>query len=274
MKLKAIFEFLNQIWGVTKIGAPPTLKAVLSSPSILLKPTTLSRIFFSHIWAAMTGGMDDWAKELKEEIITPNAEGIVLDIGAGHGHSVLYLNRAVVNKYIAVEPNALMHPHIRSNASKTGFHESDGSLVILSHGAEDTKSILRFLHDATGVPDTQVDTLISVRTLCTVPAPQKTLADLVGDVLKPGGHFIMYEHVRSKLEDVAWWQGFFAPIWSVFFDGCRLNRPTDVWVERLKINIQGEEVKAWKEGKVWRNESDPPIEDNLFPHLVGVFVKV
>ena len=147
-------------------------------------------------------------------LATPIDDSQISDLGpylrhTGHGHSVLYLNRAVVNKYIAVEPNALMHPHIRSNASKTGFHESDGSLVILSHGAEDTKSILQFLHDATGVPDTQVDTLISVRTLCTVPAPQKTLADLVGDVLKPGGHFIMYEHVRSKLEDVAWWQGFF-----------------------------------------------------------------
>ncbi|KAF8889421.1 S-adenosyl-L-methionine-dependent methyltransferase [Gymnopilus junonius] len=273
MKPKAIFEYVDQIRAILVMGVPPTVNAVFSSPRLLLNPTAFSRVFMSYVWAVMADGMDMWAKELKEEIITLNATGIVLDIGAGHGHTVLYLNRSMVDKYIAVEPNTNMHPNIRSNADKRGFHESDGSLIILSQGAEDTQSILASLRDATGIPNTQVDTLVCVRTLCTVPSPQQTLMALVRDILKPEGHFVMYEHVLSKFGDVAWWQWAFAPTWSFVFDGCKLDRPTDVWVEKLKINVDGEERPAWKEGKVWKHEADPPFEDNLFPHLAGVFVK-
>src|SRR6266446_3377636 len=106
-----------------------------------------------------------------------------------------------------------MHEHIRANANIAGYHESAGTLVILSCGTEDSNSILSSLSlivppNTSGQPQL-VDTMISILTLCTVPEPQKTLSNLVRDVLRPGGgQFLMYEHVLSQRDDVAWWQRF------------------------------------------------------------------
>jgi hypothetical protein len=187
----------------------------------------------------------------------------------------LYLNRARVSRYIALEPNVLMHEHIRANANAAGYHESAGTLVILSCGAEDTKSILASLSLLTSPPHTSgsgqpqlIDTMISILTLCTIPAPQKTIFNLVRDVLKPGGQFLVYEHVLSKREDVAWWQRFWAPVWAVPFDGCRMDRPSDVWVKELRVDGRG---SAWRESRVWGKEDED--EENLFVHSVGKFVK-
>ncbi|KDR71540.1 hypothetical protein GALMADRAFT_159374 [Galerina marginata CBS 339.88] len=282
MKLSAIFKMALHVLEIARMGLPSTLKAVFYNPRLLFQPAALSRIFLGHVWLVMGEPMDMNSSGVKDSLITPNAVGVVLDIGAGHGHTVKYLNRAVVTKYIALEPNVGMHTHIRTHANAAGFHESDATLIILSHGAEDTQSILSSLHKSLpkdaytshgGKLIQPVDTVVSVRTLCTVPSPQKTIANLVRDILKPGGKFLIYEHVLSELKDVAWWQRFWTPVWSSVFDGCKLDRPTDAWVKDLKINLDGEEKPAWTEGKSWKVKGDPSDVDNLFCHRAGRFVK-
>lgn len=163
-----------------------------------------------------------------------------------------------------------MHKHIRATANAAGYHESAGTLVILSCGAEDTNSILASLSltSPSGQPQL-IDTMISILTLCTVPAPQKTISNLVRDVLKPGGQFLVYEHVLSKREDVAWWQRFWAPVWAIAFDGCKIDRPSDVWVKELAVDGKGK-GSAWRESGMWDKEDE---EVNLFCHSVGKFVK-
>ena len=87
-----------------------------------------------------------------------------------------------------------MHPHIRARANEAGYHESDGTLLILSCGAEHTSTILSSLSLSRGASESAppVDTIISVLTLCTIPNPQDTLKTLVRDVLKPGGQLLYY----------------------------------------------------------------------------------
>jgi hypothetical protein len=153
-----------------------------------------------------------------------------------------------------------MHSHIREKAHAAGFSEADGSLLILSCGAEATASILSSI-------DAKVDTIISILTLCTVPAPQATLLSLVQDILVPGGEFLFYEHILSHRADVAWWQNFWTPVWVQVFDGCNLNRPTNLWVRDL-VDDSGESV--WAEGKCL--DIDWP-EENLFWRKMGRFVK-
>lgn len=178
-----------------------------------------------------------------------------------------------------------MHPFIRTQAAEYGYTEADRSLVILSCGAEEVDIIISKL-GAAPLPATSksegtdpaksaetVDTLISAMTLCTVPSPQKCITDLVRLVLKPGGYFLMYEHVLSPLADVAWWQRFWAPLWAMQFDGCRMDRQTDVLVEGLKIHGPGgEEESAWKDARMW-NDDEPGKDNssNYFFHSFGVF---
>jgi len=74
----------------------------------------VKRIFISFVWPILGQGLDQLHKEGKEVIITPNAYGIVFDIGAGYGHTVNYLDPQKVKKYIALEPNHHFHSEIRT----------------------------------------------------------------------------------------------------------------------------------------------------------------
>lgn len=162
-----------------------------------------------------------------------------------------------------------MHPQIRTLARAAGFTEDDGTLLIISCGAEDLPAVVSSLSHSPNV-----DTLISILTLCSIPSPECTLGALVNGILKPGGQFLFYEHVLSPKKDVAWWQRFWTPIWKIAFDGCRLDRPTHLWVERMGVRVNGNVVsgeEVWREGTLWGKEGED--EDNLFWHRVGRFIK-
>lgn len=112
------------------------------------------------------------------------------------------------------------------------------------------------------IPANSITTLISILTLCSVPSPSLTLGPFLSHYLAPGAQFLLYEHVLSETRaDVRWWQRKWTPVWSWFFDGCRLD------CDSMRVI---KEAGGWKgEGKVWgkRGESD----ENLFGHVVGVF---
>ncbi|KAJ7734772.1 S-adenosyl-L-methionine-dependent methyltransferase [Mycena maculata] len=264
MKFSAIFEIVDTMRVALMLGIPSVFRAAWASPSLLFNPAALSRISMASIWISFSQG-DAHAQGDKEKLITPYATGVVLDLGAGHGHTVNYLDRTKVTKYIAVEPNTLMYSYIREKAQTSGYSEDSGSLILLSCGAEDTVSIM-------SSAQAKVDTIVSVLTFCTVPAPQETLRSLVQDVLAPGGQLIIYEHVLSRRADVAWWQSFWTPVWSKVLDGCCLNRPTDVWLKEM-LDDSGKSL--WAEAEIW-NPSDfegNDSEDDWFRRQLGRFVK-
>ncbi|KAI8976413.1 S-adenosyl-L-methionine-dependent methyltransferase [Trametes punicea] len=257
MKLSAAFSLLTDLRLAVQAACVPTLSAIFQSPSLLLHPSQISRVFMSHVWKVFGDGVDLNARPVKQSLIPGNAYGVVLDIGAGHGHTLFYLDPSKVTKYVALEPNKLMHAEIRTLAATKGFTEASGSLLILPYGAEEVSLIT----SALGGPRT-VDTLISILTLCSIPEPERTLAALVDDVLKPGGTLLFYEHVLSHRPDVAWWQRFWTPLWRRAFDGCRLDRPTHVWIANLD---------QWAEREVMGKEGEE--EEHLFWHRAGRFVK-
>ncbi|KAF9476117.1 hypothetical protein BDN70DRAFT_882821 [Pholiota conissans] len=276
MKLSNALGPLDGIWFNITTALPPTLKAVLRNPTLLLSPSKISQVYMSNLWMVYADGIDGNAKSDKETLITPHAHGVVLDLGAGHGHTVRYLNRERVTKYIALEPNSLMHPHIRAQANNAGYHEADGTLVILSHGAQETQAILSALALALPIElqnaPQPIDTIVSALTLCTVPDPERTVMNMVRDILKPGGQFLMYEHVLSTRPDVAWWQHFWAPLWALGFDGCRMDRASDILLRDLKLKNENGEVSAWQEASMYKEEGTE--EQQFFLHAVGRFTKL
>ncbi|KAI0367926.1 hypothetical protein BV20DRAFT_970034 [Pilatotrama ljubarskyi] len=257
MKLSAAFSLLTDLRLAIGTAFMPTLSALWTSPSLLWHPREISRIFMAHVWKLFGNGVDEGGRPVKQTLIPANAYGVVLDLGAGHGHTLYYLDPSKVTKYVALEPNQLMHDEIRTLAATKGFTEEAGTLLLLPYGAED----IALINSALGGPHS-VDTLISILTICSIPEPERTLSALVHDVLKPGGTLLFYEHVLSHRPDVAWWQRFWTPLWARAFDGCRLDRPTHIWVEKMDI---------WTESKVWGKEGEE--EEHLFWHRVGRFVK-
>ncbi|KAJ6593350.1 S-adenosyl-L-methionine-dependent methyltransferase [Mycena capillaripes] len=284
MKFRAIFDMVNTMRAALTFGVPAVMRAILASPSLVFNPTALSRINMANIWIAFGDGDDPSRAADKKKLITPTpaawfsiwaqvhinstalhrtlAEIILPAPLAAHAQTVNYLDRTVVTKYIALEPNTLMHPRLRQTAAAAGYTEADGTLLVLSCGAEDTASILSSI-------DGPVDTIVSVLTLCTVPAPQQTIRALVLDVLAPGGTLLFFEHVRRDRVDAAWWQTTLTLAWKWVFDGCRLDRPTDVWVKEL---VDDSGAGTWNEGSTWA-PMDSNDEENLFWIQLGRFVK-
>lgn len=162
-----------------------------------------------------------------------------------------------MTKYVALEPNENMHAKIRAAAAECGFTEAAGTLVVLPYGAEQTALITSALGGAQSV-----DTIVSILSFCGVPDPEDTIRALVQDVLAPHGQLLFYEHVRNPRPDVAWWQRFWTPVWKRAFDGCCLDRPTDVWMDKLGM---------WESKEIWTPENEP--EEHLFWHRMGKLVK-
>ncbi|KAF9066936.1 S-adenosyl-L-methionine-dependent methyltransferase [Rhodocollybia butyracea] len=264
MKLSAAFALFTDLSAAIRVAFFPTLIDIYQNPSLVLNT---SRTFMSHVWASFAGPTDENGRPVKQDLLFPHATGTVLDLGAGFGHVIQYLDRSKVTKYVGLEPNTRMHPLLRETAEAAGFRESDGTLIILAYGAEDTMQIL----EALGGPH-PVDTITSVLTLCSIPSANRVMTTLVRDVLKPGGQVLFYEHVLSPRADVAWWQRFWTPLWGVFLDGCRLDCPTHLDISEMKdVGTGGEAVGMWERGETWGKPGEE--EENLWWHQAGRFVK-
>lgn len=71
----------------------PTILDIYNSPSLLLRPAALSQIVMAHIWLLFGDPTDEGGRPTKSDLISPNAHGIILDIGAGM-YPCLSSNRA------------------------------------------------------------------------------------------------------------------------------------------------------------------------------------
>jgi hypothetical protein len=81
--LRVSFDMVIHIATAIRIAFWPTLLTLWKSPTLLLNPPKLSRVFFANIWVGFGPVLDESGKQVKEGLITPHAYGVVLDIGAG-----------------------------------------------------------------------------------------------------------------------------------------------------------------------------------------------
>ena len=83
MKLSNALSVLNDLRLATSIAILPTLRDVFHDPTLLFKPQALSRVFMAHLWVVVGEGSDTGSRDVKYQLINPNAYGSVLDVGAG-----------------------------------------------------------------------------------------------------------------------------------------------------------------------------------------------
>ena len=93
--------------------------------------------------------------------------------------------------------------------------------------------------------DAAFDTVVSTLVLCTVPEPERAVAEILR-VLKPGGSLLFIEHVRSQTERWARWQDRLARPWAAFASGCRCNRNTLDLVEASGMRLAHVDRRKWR----------------------------
>jgi len=179
-------------------------------------------------------------RELRRRALA-DASGKTLEIGAGTGlNHDLY--PAAVTELTLTEP---FEPMARQLGEKAA------ALAIPVEVVEAPAESLPF-------PDASFDTVALTLVLCTVPEPDRALAE-IARVLKPGGRFLFLEHVRAEEPRLAQWQDRLNPPWRVLGHGCNCNRDTLATIERSALTVD------WVErGRI------PKMPPLVKPMLLGV----
>jgi ubiquinone/menaquinone biosynthesis C-methylase UbiE len=174
---------------------------------------------FAAFYDRMMAGVEAQLLPEHREALSAGIEGAVLDLGAGTGAMFPYLDASGADAVYAIEPD----PHMLTRASDKA-REEEGSVRLCRASAER----LPFA-------DGSLDAVISSLILCTVRDVPVALGE-VSRVLRPGGEFRFFEHVRSegafgKAQDLG------APLWKRVAAGCHLNRRTERSIRDSSLEV-------------------------------------
>jgi len=166
------------------------------------------RRWHAALYEFLTRGDQKWLSRHRAHIMG-EADGRVLEIGAGTGQSFSHYERA--REVVATEPDPFMLGRAQRRLEELGL----ANVQLRQCASED----LPF-------EDESFDHAVSILVLCTVKDLRRALAE-VRRVLKPGGTLRFIEHVRyddgmrGRVQDAV------APMWRYFGGGCQLNRRTE-----------------------------------------------
>ncbi|EME86331.1 uncharacterized protein MYCFIDRAFT_89094 [Pseudocercospora fijiensis CIRAD86] len=213
-------------------------------------------VWFAKFWEFFGPLSRENAAPAVMPLLQNSAQGVCLDIGPGTGQWVYLFARAdnpSITKIYGVEPNVGMHAALKENAKKAGLGDI---YEVIGCGAEE-------LRTKGGIEPGSIDTIITVQCLCSIPTPQIIIQELY-PLLKPGGTWLVYEHIKTKYEGylVWYWQRYVNYIWPHFFNGCDIQRPTDEW-----LLTAGE----WEEVKLRPGNAEGPYD--VVPHVIGTLTK-
>lgn len=199
------------------------------------------------------------------ESIISRAQGVVLELGPGGGDQTFHYNANKIEKIYGAEPNVHFHPALTAKAKQVGL---GGKYVPITAGAQ-PQSLLPALQDAgllpqdlPGLPQGGIfDSIVTIKSMCCAPHSQlpETMA-ILHALLKPGGEFLFFEHLRNDssffTQCYAWLLNIF--LWPALMGGCRLDGKLDKvvmgmsgWEKRELENIReykGHEVFRYTKG--------------------------
>ena len=141
---------------------------------------------------------------LRERLV-PMAEGNVLEVGIGSGLNLPYYDPSV--RVTGLDPSLELQAYAREVADRV---ELDVEFLGVSG-------------EAVPAADNTFDSVVMTWTLCTIPDPDRALAE-IRRVLKPGGKVIFAEHGEAPDDRVCAWQRRLNPLWRKIGAGCNLNR--------------------------------------------------
>ncbi len=167
------------------------------------------------IWDKIGGG----SKKHRIDI-AGGARGRVLEIGAGTGFNLRYYGTEV-ESVVATEPSVYMLRRAERRAKGVAV-----PVELKPAPAEE----LPF-------EDASFDTVVSTLVMCSVKDPAKALSE-IRRVLKPGGEFRFYEHVRASNRAVGFVQSAIITPVTRRLDGCHHNRETARYIEEAGFGIK------------------------------------
>jgi ubiquinone/menaquinone biosynthesis C-methylase UbiE len=106
-------------------------------------------------------------------------------------------------------------------------------------------SVVPAAAEALPFEDDSFDTVVSTLVLCTVADPGRAIEE-IARVLRPGGHLLFLEHVRSDSRRLARWQDRLHRPWHAFAAGCHANRATVELLRESALRVDEVERDRWR----------------------------
>lgn len=179
---------------------------------------TWGRVFASLYDRMLDASEVAGLRETRAELLA-GASGRTLELGAGTGLNLDHYPADV--ELTLTEPFGPMARHLRERLAASGR-----SATVLEADAEELP-----------VPDDSQDTVVATLVLCTIPEPERALAE-VARVLRPGGRLLFCEHVRSDDPATARWQDRLNRPWRFIGHGCNCNRDTVATIEASPLALE------------------------------------
>ena len=141
------------------------------------------------------------------QLVVPQAQGRVLEVGIGTGLNMRYYDKTRVTHITGLDPALQLHPLAQERIAQAGLPVD---LVGLSA-------------EKIPLPDASFDTVLITYTLCTIPDAPAALLEM-RRVLAPTGKLLFCEHGRAPDASVQRWQERLQPVWGPLAGGCHLGR--------------------------------------------------
>jgi ubiquinone/menaquinone biosynthesis C-methylase UbiE len=195
---------------------------------------------YAAVYDQITERLDRKGAAEHRERLAADADGEVLEVGAGTGRNLPHYRRAT--RVVALEPDPEMRARAAKAASRAGVAVDliDGDAMHLPF------------------PDESFDTAVMSLVLCTIPDPARALAE-AHRVLRPRGTLRFYEHVRAEDPKLARWQDRLARPWRWIGRGCRANQET--------VDLIGAGAFKVRDLDRFFLDAAPPLTR---PHVLGV----
>ncbi len=167
-----------------------------------------ARLYDPFLWWGEKSGLSK-----KRDRLLEAAAGDVLEIGAGTGLNLSHyppgLGRLVVS-----EPEQHKADLLLKRAAELGLEAE----------------FVRASAEALPFEDDSFDTVVATLVFCTVGDPVAAIAE-IRRVLRPGGQWLLIEHIRSDRPRIGRIQDRIARPWAALADGCQCNRRTIEMIE-------------------------------------------
>jgi ubiquinone/menaquinone biosynthesis C-methylase UbiE len=184
----------------------------MSNPNANIKEGFYSKLF-ARFYDPFMGSMEQRVLgRYRKQLIEP-LSGNILEVGSGTGINFkLYPKGCNV---IASEPSEHMLKYAEERLKMEAV-EAKIKLVLAGVGSDELEK---------RVPEGGFDAIVCTLVLCTIPEPEKAVANFK-KWLKSNGKLIILEHVHPKTSPRKLVHNVLNPAWKHFAEGCHLNRDT------------------------------------------------